>query len=250
MCNYIRADLRNVYRRLSHIILFLILYGVFALMLIIPNLNVQVNSVVLAAQAASTVKNIISFFGLFELIAIFGEDFKAKSIQAAVGLGLSRAKVVLSKIIELIIKLMVDCVILVAVTLGVGAYFSLSIPLEALMDLFIALAMWGILANVSFAALTMPVLFTSQSTLLSTFVYLAFSIGIVTGLLSLTSLLGLEWLDKLQLERFMLTHLLGVTESRMVLGNVDIPALLGCLAYPVAGLILTIKLFEKRELDF
>ena len=48
------------------------------------------------------------FLGLFDILAVFSEDFKAKTMQVAIGRGVSRTQVVLTKLLDVAMVLLTD----------------------------------------------------------------------------------------------------------------------------------------------
>lgn len=250
MRNYIRADLKRILGRPSHIFSMLLLFAIYAGLLYMGAHGVQVTSVSFITSACSNAATIAVFIGLFEMIGIFSEDFKVKTMQIAIGMGVSRNKVVLCKLFEVFTMLVVDAILMVGVTLGMGAVVGVSIPMAVLMDLIKMLLVQLIFSGVIFTSLTMIVLFTTQSTVLSIFVYVLVSVDIGSLLIELPSLMGVSWFESLRLNRFTISRLIGLFDTRLALGTFDVPSFLGALAYLVVGVVATCKLFQKRELDF
>lgn len=250
MLNYIRADVKRILGRKSHMFTMLFLFAVFFAALVLPNRGMQVTSVSLIAAACSLLDWMPIFFGLFELIAVFSEDFKVKTMQVAIGLGISRLQVIVCKLLEMVILIVLDCIVLLLLILGAGYGLGVSIPMVVLRDAVLALVVKLILGVTAYTSLTMIVLFFTQSTILSIFVYILVSIGIVSILLSGAPLLGLHWVESLRLNRFMLSTIINTFYTRLVLGTFDAVALLGIFAYIGAGVFFTHKLFSKCELDF
>lgn len=250
MRNYIHADIRRILSRTSHAFSMLLLFAIYALAVYLPLRSAPVTPETLAAACCSTLSTMIIFFGLFEMIGVFCEDFKVKTMQVAIGLGITRCKVVLCKLLEVVILLALDMLVLTAISLGAGALLGTALPLAVLTDLFVMMLVQGVIGCTAVISLTMIVLFCTQSTVLSIFVYMVLGLDVVRILLQLLPLLGFEWLECLHLETLTLSHFVGTLETRLAAGGLSIPGLLGTAAYTAIGLAATCKLFAKRELDF
>lgn len=250
MRNYIRADVKRILQRSSHLFSMLLLFALYTLILYLTNRGSQVTSVTLVASACNYLDWLLVFFGLFEMIAVFSEDFKVKTMQVAIGLGVSRNKVVVCKLLETIILLVLDCIVIVLLTLAIGTVLGVSIAPAILMDVVIALVVKGILAQAAVSSLTMIVMFVTQSTILSIFVYMLLGLGVVNLVLSLLPMFGVTMLESLNLNRLTLSYQVGAFYTRAILGSFDAAAFLVVAVYTVIGIFCTCKLFGKRELDF
>ena len=250
MLNYIRADVKRILRRSSHLVPMLLAFIIFACTLYFPNRNTQVTAVTLVTSACSVLDWLVIFVGLFEMIAVFAEDFKVKTMQVAIGLGISRNKVVLCKLLEVAVLLALDCIVMTLLTMGLGAVMGTSISFVVLKDLIFTLLIKCLLAQVVAVSLTMIVLFVTQSTILSIFVYVFVAAGTVNMLLSVMPLFGMNALEGLNLHRLTLSYLVGSFHTRILLGTFEITSFVGILIYLGAGIFTTCKLFGKRELDF
>ena len=67
------------------------------------------------------------FLGLFDILAVFSEDFKAKTMQVAIGRGVSRTQVVLTKLLDVAMVLLTDLVLFFVLTVGLS--WGLGAPL-------------------------------------------------------------------------------------------------------------------------
>ena len=250
MLNYIRADVKRILHRSTHLFPMLLAFIIFACMLYFPNRNAQMTAVTLVTSACSTLDWLVLLIGLFEMIAVFAEDFKVKTMQVAIGLGISRNKVVLCKLMEVAVLLVLDCIVVALLTMGLGAVMGVSIGFAVLKDLIFALLIKCLLAQVVAVSLTMIVLFTTQSSILSIFVYLFVAAGTVNMLLSVMPMFGMTALESLNLHRLTLSYLVSSFYTRILLGTFEITSFAGILVYLGAGIFATCKLFGKRELDF
>ena len=250
MRNYIRADVKRILQRSSHLFSMLLLFALYVIVLYLPNRGVQVTSVTLIASACSMLDWLAVFFGLFEMLAVFSEDFKVKTMQVAIGLGVTRNKVVICKLLETIILLFLDCIVILLLTLATGSALGASIAPVVMKDLVLALLVKFLLAQAVVVSITMIVMFMTQSTILSLFVYILIGMGTIYLLLSILPMFGLTWLENLNLGRLTLSYHVGAFYSRLALGTFDFISFLVIVLYLAIGVFATCKLFQKSELDF
>lgn len=250
MRNYIRADIKRILRNSSHLFSMLLLYGIYFCLLYLPNRTAQTTSVSLIVSACSMLEWIMVFAGLFEMIAVFSEDFKVKTMQVAIGLGVSREKVVLCKLAEAAILLILDSLMFVVITLMSGAVLGVSIPLSIMKDLFNLLFIKGLLGNLVYISLTMIVPFVTSSMVLTIFAYIFVSFGVINLILTFLPMFGFAWLEELKLTRITLSYQLSLVHTRLALGAIDFVGFLNILIHFGAGIFATCKVFQKRELDF
>ena len=250
MRNYIRADVKRILQRSSHLFSMLLLFAIYVSALYFPNRGSQVTSVTLIASACNLLDWVVVFFGLFEMLAVFAEDFKVKTMQVAIGLGVTRNKIVLCKLLETLILLVLDCIVIILLTMGTGSLLGASIAPTALTDLVNTLLVKCLMAQAAVISITMIVMFVTQSTILSLFVYILTGVGIINMLLSIMPMFGFAWLEDLHLTRLTLSYHVGAFYTRLALGSFDFVAFFVIALYFVVGVVATCKLFQKRELDF
>lgn len=246
MSNYICADLKRILFRAPRIILTLLIY---AIMLIVVAFTYYSGW-----SSINFVKNVQQYIlilpillGLVEMIAVYADDFRAKTMQVAIGLGISRAKVVLCKLIEAAVLTVVDLVVLAAIMLGVASYLKAGLSPTQSKELLITLTMAGV-SIISYISVTMILMFYNQGTGLGRIIYLALSAGIINAVLSLISVI--EFLEPLHLDSYTLTSFLEVATARWIVGTFDVKSIIGILLYLAASTGITIFLFRKRELEF
>lgn len=218
--------MKRILRSSSHLFPMLLVFAVYFSVLYFPNRNMQVTPVSLVVSACGVLEWVMLFIGLFEMIAVFSEDFKVKTMQIAIGLGMTRTQVVLCKLFEVLALLVLDCLTVI------------TIPLKVLMDVVRVLLVHGLLGCAVFTSLTMIVLFVTHSMILSIFTYCFVGIDIVGILLSLLPMFGFEWIENLNLNRLTLSYLAGIVNTRLALGTVDIGGLVGLLIYMGSACLL------------
>ena len=250
MLNYFRADIRRIWGNKSHAFSMILLFVVFFAALSIPNRTQQVTSVSLVASACGLLDWLFAFIGLFEMIAVFSEDFKVKTMQVAIGMGITRMQVIFCKLLEVMFLVVLDCIVLTLIVVGIGVSFGFAIPAIVLKDMILTLLVKGVIRLAVNTSLTMIVLFVTQSTVLSIFVYVIVAYDIIGILLQLGTMFGFNWIETFKLNCLTINYCTGLLHSRLVLGQFSVQAFLALCAYFGIGLFGTCKLCSKQELDF
>lgn len=246
MSNYICADLKRILFRLPRVIMTLLIY---AIMLCVAAFTYYTgwSSINFVNNIQMYILMLPIMLGLVELIAVYSDDFRAKTMQVAIGLGISRAKVVCCKLIEVILLAAIDIAVLAVLILGTAVFLEAGLSVAQNRELLLALLMAGVII-VGYISLTMIVMFYNQGTGLGRIVYLALACGGVSSLIQLTALI--DFLAPLRLDSLILTHFLDVGRARLLIGIFDVKCFIGILLYIVASTGVTIFLFRKRELEF
>jgi hypothetical protein len=246
MLNYLAADIKRIFRRIPRLIVILLL----ALIL----LGVMGVTRLMGGEPASYANNIGTYIGvlsfavgLTELLAVFGDDFRAKSMQAAIGIGISRPQVVVSKLLEMMLMSAIDLVFFGVVAVALVGAFSAGLDAGQLITIVLELLVEWI-RIISFTNLTMILMFFMQSTGLGTLLYLALQIGFLN--LAIGAMALVPGFSNLHIDSFTLTTFLDAFKEALLAGKCDFSALLGILVYFAAGLTASILVFRKRELEF
>lgn len=189
------------------------------------------------------------FLGLFDILAVFSEDFKAKTMQVAIGRGVSRTQVVLTKLLDVAMVLLTDLVLFFVLTVGLswglGAPLTGSRLTQHVIDF---LVQW--LDGIGYTAVVLSLLFHLQSMLMPILLYLILSGRAVYAILRLFTFWGPEWLQKLHLDNYTLDAFLDTLRTHLVLGQLNPGALVGIAVYLVLGTVAAVLVFRKQELEF
>lgn len=263
MLNYIKADLSRIFKRAPRIVLLLISFAVFCLAIFIyvsvtkvladpafeelglgivnPTSHVYGAIVQIAGYA-------MGLFGLFELIYVFSDDFRAKTAQIAIGVGVGRFKVILSKLIDLLVLLVVDMIVLLGLSFLMSMLLGATMSMPQLLDLGKQMVVGMVLSNLAYSALLFILLFPTQSMTLGILGFLALNFHIVSGIVSLSN--HVSALEKLNLSRYTLTTFLGKIGDMAEGAALDIVPFLAVAAYIAVSLLITHLLYRNKELDF
>lgn len=248
MRRYIIADLKRILLRgpRTFALVFTYVFGIISMFGVHKSGNW--NSVELVSWLDQYTAILLIMLGVIEIFAVYGDDFKAKSMQAAIGVGISRKKIVFGKMIEVAILALVDIVVgvLIMIAFGCGVFRTEIRPEQVGEICAMYFSAW--LYIMACASLAIILAFAVQGAALSAILYLLFVLEVVDGAIS--SLLNLKWIRELHLDQFQLTNLLDVFKARLILGTFRWGEFIGILIYFVIGFVVTMLLFEKRELEF
>lgn len=249
MISYITADIRRFMQKQSFLGAFGSFFGLFALLVFI-----YFNPSFTQDMYVAKITSFLSFFplivGLFIFMSVYADDFKSKSMQVAIGYGIDRKKVVLSKLLESTFILMgiglisTVMILLVPSAIGIGLNSEQRIPLV----LTIASELLRTLGYISMA--TIPVFFT-QNSVDGIIFYVLFSTKFV--LISLTMILGQGFIMNTigDLTQYLFTvQLYNAKDVLLHIGSFEVLTLFSLLLYIILPTIITMAGFEKKELEF
>lgn len=248
MFNYMYADLRRIYRRLPRLIVLTLIY-------------IAVTAVLASALGDGEIKAApmmilfehyaVGYFplviGLVEMASLYSDDFRAKTMQQAIGMGISRTEVVLCKLLDMTVLLLIDLAVFGAVTLAAGGIWGgAGMTAEVTGELLLTLlSAW--LKAVAYASLSMTLAFYTQNALFSMLVYIALASGAANTMLGMA--LGMRSLAPLHLPRFLLTSQANAFYTHALLGYFDLASFLAVLIYIAAGAFASSWLFKNVELE-
>lgn len=247
MSNYIKADLWRMERRLPRIIIIVLFNLVMGGVIIYNSTQDSWNSVffmdrlLLGVQIAGILCSIIEF------IAVFSEDFRAKTMQIAIGGGMKRRHVILVKFADFMIAMVGDYILLSLVGIILAVITRVQPNGEQIVDYLITIL--GYLLSVAgYYSLSLIAVFYLQSVLLPMIIFLVLNCNFAHLLLEY--LFKLEAIQPLNLDRFTLSYNANLFMSRLMLGSFKWSAFIAIMIYIAAGYLLSTFLFKKKELEF
>lgn len=246
MKQYIVADLKRIVGRVPYWICMLLLIGYMMTLFLFQSL-INWNAVTYLVTASAFAGMLPIFFGLLVFIAVFSADFKAKTMQVAIGTGLSRAEVVLSKAVEVFVITIAGIVLIGVVVLLAGVVTGVGMSATQAMEIINSLWVKGV-AIISYNYIAMILIFFTQKPGVGTMCYIALATPVVEILVSVIN--DIKLIKELDIRRFYLASLIDTAHTRLILGTFDIASFIGIAAYIMAGVAVTILLFRKRELEF
>jgi len=244
MRNYIKADLFRIIHKKRRWVLIALICILFALLgqKGKDNLYQVVNELVTWLPIAGLLIAVI------EISYVYGDDFKARTMQIAIGSGLPRQKVVHAKWLEFMIVAAIDVdlyalfyLLISTVFQGTEGGFDVK---TLIVNIFIQwLTMTACIGCVMF------IMFLNQGIVLAMLVYILLALG--SGIaMFLTKILVALNLSRFHIESYFLSNMLDTLGARLILGHISWFNALGILIYMMIGFALASILFKKKELEF
>jgi ABC-type transport system involved in multi-copper enzyme maturation permease subunit len=252
MVNYILADYKRVISRVPRLI-FLAIYEVVFVVFVLNkwhNAAGHYNSVALLNDSQFFFYIWLSHvLCLVDFIHSFTFDFQAKTIQVALGLGISRLQVIFSKLIQTLLVMLTDLLITLAVFGLLCAITGTPIAGHQIMTL-VYYGTGSVLLGILCATLSMPLAFRTQNMVVTMVGYIVLSVGAITHLLRLLTRIGPAFMARLQLDRFSPDSCTDQITANAITGNFQLLPVIVSIAWFALGIYLTHLLFRKMELDF
>ena len=249
MIGYLSCDMRRLLRRFPRWLMLLLGLGGLALAAAIfgqTGLYGQWSSFAYIAAIKAMIKPLSLMIGIIELFFVFGDDLKAKTMQAAIGTGLSRTDLVLGKLIEIVLLALLDVILYAVLILLFGALFQAGLLPVQLRELAVYYFVeW--LKVIGYMSLTMILLFFKRSLGLALVLYIALYAKVFHTIARL--LLSAKAIEGLHLSRYTLTASVDTLQTYLIGGLSGVGPLLVVLAYCVLGCAAALLVFQKRELE-
>lgn len=246
MCNYVLADLKRILLYIPRLIVTFTLLIFSAVILMMMTFE-QATFMEFLSSVKQIMQITLIVFGLTTFATVFVDDFKAKTMQIAIGSGVPRYKVVLGKVLDVMTVQLFDFILLFIVFMIFALILNIRLETEHIMTMATFIFV-GWLKIVAYTCVTMIIVFAVQGTTIGIVAYIAISLGLASEILS--TIITLGGLAPYHLNRFTLTSLLNIFGTRLSLGSFDVGIFLGILIYIGLSLVLAMILFSKRELEF
>ena len=252
MLNYIRADYKRIATRIPRIILLVLFEAVF-MFHILNSWNKAAGNFtsISMMNAASTFFKIwIEFLiGIMAFHQTFAFDFRAKTIQVALGLGISRLKVVIAKVIQLALVMLTDllltCGVLGLLSVITGVYLNFE-----QFGYLLTTGLGSILLVTCSVSLLMPLIFRTQNMVLGLIGYFIMVPGLLTLAVRTLVRLAPEFVQRLQLDHYFHDSCINMLVTNAVQNAFQLWPLIGTIVWFAIGIYLTWLAFRKMELDF
>lgn len=252
MVNYILADYKRVLTRIPRLLFLVIYEAVFVMFVLNKWRNAAGNFNSVALLEHSTYFFYIWFshvLCLVDFIHSFSFDFQAKTIQVALGLGITRMQVILSKLIQTALVILTDLL----VTFGVFGLLCAITGTPMAGNQIYTLICYGTgsaLLGILCSTVVLPLVFRTQNILMSMVGYLVIALGTITHLLRLLSRIGPAFLARLQLDRFSPDGCTDKITANAITSNFELLPVIVMIAWFALGIYMTYLFFRKMELDF
>lgn len=245
MINYIKADFNRIGKRIPRYITIVAALAATAFIMLKLADGETVYGIVDILNKA--LPYICPIFGIIEFIFVYADDLKAKTMQIAIGRGVSRNRVVMSKWIEHALLCFADLTVLLIEIVICSAVKGAIFSGEPAADVII-LMVTGLVKSIGAMGMTMILVFLTENVVLSVITYILASVGILGAIFGLILTLGP--LENLHLDNYLFSNLIMTAQSRMIVGTFSVGHILGILVYLAAFYFATVLLFKRKELEF
>lgn len=246
MKNFIRADFHRIMTKRIRILL-MILLAIVNVISVLKGISDNKNIIEMTNEVGGL--NILYMYGimLINIFVAYGDDFRARNMQVALGMGVKRHQVVLAKWITLSIIVALDIL-----TLTVLQFIPLIVTGKLAGSFVVGHAIMGEIVTVFTIlvamSLTMIVLFQTQKAILGVLVYIYLTVSATYSIISVAAMN--RFVQKFHLWDIGAVNQVDIFISKLWIGQFDIRNFLMVVLYFAIGFGATIYLFRRKELDF
>ncbi len=183
---------------------------------------------------------------LVYIFTIFGDDFRARNLQAAIGMGISRYQVVLGKFVTYSIIMTIDVIFFTLFHTLLVAIMRHLVTGEVLIEICVGLAD-DLLQEILTMTIAMMIAFITQSATLASLVYILIYLNVVG--FAMPYLMAFPLVKAFEIPTHYSTPAVSNFVHRLWLGFFDTGSFLVIVAYLAVGLVGAILAFKKRELE-
>jgi ABC-type transport system involved in multi-copper enzyme maturation permease subunit len=256
MLNYLKAEFYRVFRKRSMYIYFgalaaayaIVAVAAYAIATVTQSYMIEADAILVDAQVAFSLLPV--FVGGYLFAGLYTDDLGSKNLSALIGFGLSKAAIVLSK---LILTAVFTIVVYGAVPLFMWAVYAAlgHAPEAATLSLvFKQYALFSLLLTFAFSALTAIVVYGLQRGTFAMVLFVVLSTGSVSNMLGLL----LKWHVIADVFPGLEQHLAYAVAMKLagyVAAGEPVLALTAeFLAYCAVATALAVLAFRKKELEF
>ena len=252
MVNYILADYKRVLGRVPRIVFLEIfeLYFIFVILSSWSNAAGNYTSVKLMETSVSFFANAFMILvATMDFVQSFNYDFSAKTIQVAIGLGVSRLQIVLAKLIQTTLVIVTDVLITFGICVVLSVITGAPLVSYQISQIWVV-ALNSILLSSCATALTMPLIFRTKSMVLSLVTFSVIWLGLITYVLRIVLRTAPVFVSRLQLDRLTPDSCIGEILTDGFIGRFQLMPWIGTIFWFALGIYLTWLVFRKMELDF
>lgn len=242
MKNYYRADLMRIRKKHGHLIWLAVIYIAVALIAVIKCTS-EAAYIDFAGMVAGALP---AYLGVIVFFAVFSDDTKTRTMQVAIGRGLTRTKVLSAKVLE-------------GLTLTV-VYFAITGLILSIVPVFLHVTLtsasfiklWGdiveaVLSMMFYFNIGMILIVATLKSNLAEIVYIMFAFDIIPGAVNIGCAFASEKLGWPELLPYLYGNLIGTFLENPV---ANIGCLLGGIIYLAVTLWIAMQIFAKKELEF
>lgn len=247
MNRYIIADLKRIFKKKSHWIIFAILVLFCAIGCIDMG-----STPMTGADIIDSLKMDFNYaavpFGVLSIFYVFADDLKAKTSQIAIGIGISRREVVIAKWLESALMMAIDILLIFIACILTNIVSTTAHPtfgewIQAAVVAFVA-----IFQMAAYLSIVMITIYAGHGTTLALLIYVLLSCGLINKAVNYLGYFSVP--RALHIPQMSITNLATTCRSRMILGSAAPLQWLGLAIYIVIGIVVTVEIFKHQELEF
>jgi len=249
MLNYVIADVFRIFRKPTFIYANLCMIGVFLSLLIIKY-NSQFDEEAYLELIITNAPFYRLIIGIPVFLSVYYDEFKSKALQTAIGFGISRPKVILSKFITIILTSIGSALFLGLIVWTLLPFLNLSLisaqHLQLLLNIF-----EEVLIVIGYISLSAILVYYSQNATIGLILYILLNSN-------LTKMVAVRILNQAfiqdavgDLVPYLYTNSLrSEIEGLLQNGHLHLPMILLILSYIILPVCLSMAIFRKKELEF
>ncbi|HEL0567314.1 TPA: hypothetical protein TUT10_001874 [Streptococcus equi subsp. zooepidemicus] len=248
MLNYISADLKRIFKKPS----FLIVFGGFVLLLFLQT-YIHMGTGYTAGAYVEDCMQLAGFFplivGISIFLSIYGDDLKAKSMQVAIGRGMSRNGVVITKLIEVMLLTAITSLVVAIVMNLIPMALGMGVTGKTTSLIFVVMLTEG-LRIIGYMCLALPVIYYAQNAIPGLIIYVLLGSKIIWIISQ--NVLSKDIFTKIfgDTTRFILTNAVYSLRGIVTGADFGVISFVVTVAYVVIPLIISLTVFRNRELEF
>lgn len=248
MLRYLNADFWRLQQRIPRWIIWIV-YLIICVLYAVSVRNTKGFNFVQLGDAVTTALSVFPILmAMFNLYFVYEDDLQAKTMQIAIGRGISKLSVVFSKWLEMVLLSIVDCIGLIIVMSLVGMTKGAVLKDHAASLVIAQTVCTVMLVAVITSIIMMPVFYSMHVGLLQV-LFLFLCLEPVSRLLAFAERTN-EIMTKLQLSRFLPGNNLEGFRQSMTTGQFHMQNIFVIAAYLVVGMAVSRLILSKKELDF
>ena len=245
MLNHIKADLYRITKKKS----LYIMMALFTIGFSFVSFNFRTTPDVFPEFIGFITQMSPILIGIFIFTIIYTDDLKSHTVQTAIGFGIKRTEIVITKVIEATILLLFFYLYVLVHIFAVNLIFSFNMNSDGFTMIF-RYALTYFIQTIAFFAISSVIIFSMQKATLSTVFFVLLGSGFVDQILGLVFSFNL--IDKLL--GFIKPYFIGnITNDFLMalngIGDLLVPGLTFAV-YIIGSIVIASFLFNKVELEF
>lgn len=242
MRNYFKADIHRIHHKTSYkiwliiIYLFIILLGIFKC----SDESSYADITSFITSFLPIILGIITFFG------VFSDDSKAKTIQVAIGRGITRNKVIVTKVLESAFLITIYYAIVGLILTIIPQLLHTNISSVVMNQIWLD-TIESILNTILYFNIGLMVLVMTMKSNLAEITYILFAFDIIPGMINIGLVTCNTKLNFPNLIPYVYQSMVG---DLLKNGITSWPCIIGIALYLIIIMVLSTKLFNQKELEF